>query len=104
MTNYGLFGKFTTAPENRDALIDILTQASKLMEGAEGCHSYIVSKDNNDATATWVLELWTSEEAHDASLSIEGVRELIAQAMPLLTDAPMGVSVLPIAGKGLIAC
>lgn len=101
MSNYALFGKFSTAPENRDTLIEILIQASKLMEKAEGCQSYIVSKDNNDETATWVLELWTSEEAHDASLSIEGVRELINQAMPLLTDAPMGVSVSPIGGKGL---
>ncbi len=101
MTNYGLFGKFTTTPENRDALIAILAQAAALMENADGCHSYIVSKDTNDDTATWVLELWGSQEAHDASLTIDGVRDLINQALPLLTDAPMGVSVLPIAGKGL---
>lgn len=101
MTSYGLFGKFTTTPENREALIAILTQAANLMENAAGCHSYIVSKDNNDPSATWVLELWESEEAHDASLTIDGVRDLINQAMPLLTDSPLGVSISPVSGKGL---
>ena len=101
MTNYGLFGKLTTTAEDRETLVTILVQAADLMRNAPGCHTYIVTKDANDTGAVWVLELWDDQAAHDASLSLPGVRELISQAMPLLQGAPEGITVIPVAGKGL---
>lgn len=101
MTNFGMVGKLQASAENRDALADILSQASTLMQSEEGCSLYIVSKDADDDTTVWVMELWDSKEAHDDSLKREDVRALIGQAMPLLVGAPDGASLLPIAGKGL---
>lgn len=66
MAAFGMVGKLATAPQDRPALIAILTQA-----------------------------------AHDESLTLPAVRDLIAQAGPLLTDRPDGASLIPISGKGL---
>lgn len=101
MPGYGLFGKLTTEPQQRETLANILLEAAALMQDAPGCHSYIVSLDANDAGAVWVLELWDSKEAHDSSLSLPAVRELIARAMPLLKGSPQGISVTPLGGRGL---
>ncbi len=100
MAQYGLTGKFTTTSENRDRLIDILSSAADLMETAEGCQQYIVHKDANDTTATWVTEMWESKEAHDQSLSIEGVGDLIGSARPLITGISQ-IELIPMHGKGL---
>ena len=101
MSNYGMVGKLTTAPEDRDKLIDILTQAAEGMQDLEACHLYVVSKDADDDGAVWVMELWESKEAHDESLKLDSVRNLIGQAMPLLKGQPEGTTLIPVSGKGL---
>ncbi len=101
MSAFGMVGKLTTDAEDRDTVVDILTQAAKLMEDAEGCNLYVVSKDMNDDGVVWVMELWDSKEAHDLSLTLDNVRALIGQAMPLLKGDPSGASLIPISGKGL---
>ncbi|MEL6403744.1 MAG: antibiotic biosynthesis monooxygenase family protein [Chloroflexota bacterium] len=100
-SNFGMVGTLETAPENRDKLVDILTQAAALMEDIEDCHQYVVTKDADNERLVWVIELWTSKEAHDASLALPDVRALIGQAMPMITGTPSGASLVPVAGKGL---
>jgi quinol monooxygenase YgiN len=101
MIDYGLIGKLSTEPHDREALVSILTEGVELMKAAPGCHIYIVNKDANDEGAVWVIELWESKEAHDQSLTLPGVQELIARAMPLLKGLPEGITVIPVGGKGL---
>lgn len=101
MVNYGLIGKLSTEPRNRESLVNILAEGVKLMKDVPGCHTYIVTKDNNDEGVVWVMELWETEEAHDQSLYLPGVQELISKAMPLLNGKPEGISVIPVSGKGL---
>lgn len=101
MSQYGMVGKFTTAPEDRDQLINILTQAAEGMQDLETCLLYVVSKDADDDSAIWVMELWESKEAHDESLTLDSVRNLIGQAMPLLKGQPEGTTLIPVSGKGL---
>jgi quinol monooxygenase YgiN len=101
MADFGMVGTLATAPENREALLHILTQAADLMRDVDGCLLYAVCKDANDESLVWVMELWTSKAAHDESLSQPRVRELIGQAMPMLTGNPDGVSLIPVGGKGL---
>lgn len=101
MPNYGLIGKLSSAPENREALVNLLTQAADLMRKIASCHSYIVTKDADDPGAVWVIELWDSKEAHDDSLTAPEVRQLIGQAMPLLKGNPEGITLIPVSGKGL---
>lgn len=100
MPKYGLSGKIITEAQYRDSLVDLLSQAADLMATAEGCHSYIVSTIEGDESAVWVSEIWESKEAHDKSLSIAGVAELIAQARPMIRGMEQMV-LTPVHGKGL---
>jgi quinol monooxygenase YgiN len=88
MTKYGLHGKLQATAGNADKLAAILIKASELVATAKGCHLYVVGKDPTDENAVWVTEIWDSKEDHDNSLQVGGVKELIAQAMPLLDGRP----------------
>ncbi|NEM96067.1 putative quinol monooxygenase [Pontibacter burrus] len=97
-TRYGLHGKLTATEGNRDKLATILLEASKLVSTAKGCQLYMVSIDEADEDAVWVTEAWDSKQDHDNSLQVAGVRELIAQAMPLLAGMPQKGQELQILG------
>lgn len=102
MNKYGLHGKLKATAGNGDKLAAILLEASGLVSTAKGCNLYIVSKDKNDKDAVWVTEAWDSKEDHDNSLSVEGVRELISQAMPILDGQPeKGQELEILGGKGI---
>ena len=101
MVNYGMLGKLSTEPQDRETLVSILTEAAELMKDVDGFHTYIVTTDANDDGAVWVMELWESKEAHDQSLSLPAVRRLINKAMPILKGSPEGITVIPVSGKGL---
>lgn len=46
----------------------------------------------------YVTEIWDSKEDHDNSLKVEGVRELIMSAMPILDEQPTKGQELEILG------
>lgn len=100
MAKFGMVGKFLCDVKDRDNLVDILGDAANLMAAQEACTLYVISKDADDETAVWVMELWDSKEAHDQSLTLPGVRSLIEKAMPMITGTD-GASLLPVSGKGL---
>ena len=73
-----------------------------MVSSAEGCYLYFVSRDQDNEDAVWVTEVWNSEEDHNNSLKVKGVRELIAQAMPLLAGQPeKGQQLSVLGGKGV---
>lgn len=88
MKKYGLHGKLNATKGNVDRLADILIKASKLVSKAKGCQLYVIGKDESDPNAVWITEIWDSKEDHDNSLGVEGVKELIGEAMPLLNGQP----------------
>jgi len=102
MGKFGMYNKFTAHPGQRDRLVEQLLSAAKLMENATGCELYIVNTSPNEADIVWVTEVWESEEDHRASLSIEGVPELIERTMPLVAGPPEQIRVVPVGGKGLV--
>lgn len=98
-SQYGQVGTLQTAPENREDLVAILTKAADLMNDLDDCFLYYVSKDADDDTKVWVMELWATKEAHNQSLTKPEVRELISQAMPMIMSAPSGANLIPVGGK-----
>jgi quinol monooxygenase YgiN len=88
MNKYLLHGKLTAKEGEVEKLASILLEASRLVSTAQGCILYVVGKDQNDPTAVWITEIWDSKEDHDNSLKVEGVRQLIAQALPILDGPP----------------
>jgi quinol monooxygenase YgiN len=101
MNKYGLYGKFKAQKGKRDELVSILLQAAKLVSTAKGCHHYIIYKDTTDEDGVCVSEIWDSKEDHDNSLKIDGCKELISKAMPLIDGKPEGVPLEVIGGRGL---
>jgi len=95
---YGLIGKITVIPGQRDALISILVEG---ISGMPGCLSYIVAHDPADPDALWVTEVWESQESHLASLSLPSVQQAITRGKPLITGFAERFETRPVGGHGL---
>src|ERR1051325_8480811 len=95
---YGMIGKITTVPEQRESLIAILLEGTNAMPG---CLSYIIAKDTTDANAIWVTEVWESEQSHRASLSLPSVQQAIAKGKPLISGFGERFVTEPVGGQGL---
>jgi len=77
-------GTLGSAPGRRDELVAHLTRRSDALSQA-GCLVYEVGVDDEQPNTVFVVELWTDEEAHRASLSLPEVRASIADARRLLS-------------------
>ena len=97
---YGLIGKMTAAPGQRDALIAILLESSG--SDMPGCLSYIIARDPTDGDAIWITEVWDTKASHDASLSLPAVRGAIAKARPLIANFRDSIVTTPVGGYGLV--
>lgn len=95
---YGLIGKLTAKPGQRDLLQAILLESTRDMPG---CLNYIIAQDQADADALWVTEVWNSEASHAASLTLPAVTSAIARARPLIVGLSDRVVTRPIGGVGL---
>jgi len=95
---YGLIGKLTTAPGQRDALVAILTEGTAKMPG---CLSYVIALDTTEPDALWITEVWDKKESHQASLTIPAVKEAIAKGRPMIAGFSNRVETTPIGGVGL---
>ena len=81
---YGRFGKLVTRPGHRDAVVAILLRDVEQLRAA-GCDLYVVHVSPDHPDAVWVHEVWTTREAHRASLGLASVKQAISEAMPMLT-------------------
>jgi len=95
---FGLIGKLTVRPDQRDAFIAILMRGTSAMPG---CLSYIIAKDQEDEAAVWVTEVWDNQASHDASLSLPSVKQAIAEGRVMITGGGSRVTTIPVGGHGL---
>ncbi len=95
---YGLIGKITSVPGQRDALIAVLLEGTT---GMPGCLSYVVSRDAGDPDGIWISEVWDNAESHKASLSLPAVQEAIGKARPLIAGFSNRTELEPVGGVGL---
>lgn len=102
MNKYLLHGKLVAKQGHREELAAILIEASRLVATAKGCRLYAVGLDNNDPDSVFITEIWDSKDDHDNSLKVEGVREPIMKAMPLLDRPPTkGQEIEILGGAGI---
>ncbi len=85
---YLLQGKLKAKEGKAEELANILLEASKLVSTANGCKLYVIGKDKAEQNVVYVTEIWERKQDHDDSLNVEGVRELIRSAMPILDGQP----------------
>jgi quinol monooxygenase YgiN len=97
---YGLSGKISTRPGQRDAVIAVLLRDVQELE-AIGCDLYLVSVSHERPDVVWVTEVWASKDAHDASLQLPTVKQAIAEAMPMLTGEFEHVELSVVGGLGV---
>jgi quinol monooxygenase YgiN len=95
---YGLIGKITAVPGQRETLISILLKGTADMPG---CLSYIIARDTADPDAIWITEVWDSQESHQASLALPAVQEAIGQGRPLIAGFGERFVTEPVGGQGL---
>ena len=95
---YGLIGKISTVPGQRDALAAILIDGTQSMPG---CLSYVVAHDRSDDNGLWITEVWVSQASHKASLSLPSVQAAIAKGRPLIAGFTNRVETAPIGGSGI---
>lgn len=98
---YGRQGKLVAQPGQRGRLADILLRAAALVGQLPGCRQYTVAEDPANDTDLFIFEVWDSPDAHAASLKLEAVLALIAEARPLLGGPPQGGALTVLGGHGL---
>ncbi len=95
---YGLIGKIIATDGKRDELAQILLNGTAEMPG---CRSYVVAMDAENPNALWITEVWESQEAHTASLSLPAVQQAIAQGRPFIAGFGERFETKPLGGQGL---
>jgi quinol monooxygenase YgiN len=101
MKRFGLVGSFRAQPGQGDALADLLLQAAEALDANGDCELYVISRSPEDPDAVWVMEVWTSPEAHQASLEDPRIRDLITKARPMIAGFGERFELSPLGGKGL---
>jgi quinol monooxygenase YgiN len=99
MDRYGMCGKIVAKEGQRDALVEILLEASRIP--MRGCEVYIVCKSPTEADAIWVMEVWQSEADHQASFQLDSVKELITRARSVMAGGTESIRMVPVGGMGL---
>jgi quinol monooxygenase YgiN len=97
---YGLVNKLIAAPGKREALLEILVDASG---GMPGCLSYVVARDAGDENAIWVTEVWQSQADHEQSLMRPEVKAAIEKGRPFVAGFDVRAVTAPVGGHGLSA-
>jgi quinol monooxygenase YgiN len=97
---YGLIGKMTATPGQRDALAAILLRGTAAMPG---CLSYVIAADPAEPDALWITEVWDSAASHQASLSLPAIQAAIAAGRPLIAGFSHRTETVPLGGLGLPA-
>jgi len=99
MDRYGMCGKILAKEGQRDALLEILMEASQTP--MKGCEIYIVCKSPTEADAIWVMEVWQTEADHEASFKLDSIKALITRARPFMAGGTESIRMVPMGGKGL---
>ena len=92
---FGLIAKLTIVPGRRQDAIDLLASSTRDMPV---CFSYVIAKDAADENVLWVTEIWESQSAHDASLTLRAVQAVLPQVKPLIARFERIATTDPVAG------
>ena len=92
---FGLITKLTILSGHRPDVIDLLASSTRDMPG---CSSYVIARDAADENVLWVTEIWETQSAHDASLTLRAVQAIMPQVKPLIAQFERIATTDPIAG------
>jgi len=96
-----LINKLTAKPGKRDQVVKNLIESGKLFDDNAACVMYLVTESSDSPDDIWVVDLWTSEDAHSQALQAPELQPAIAETTPLLEGMPEQIEVRARGGKGL---
>ncbi len=94
-----LLNRLTAKPGQRQRVVEILLESGKLFDDNPACLLYLVSESTDDPNLVWVVDLWTSQEAHAEALEAPELRPFVEQAVPLLEGMPEQIEVRPVGAR-----
>jgi quinol monooxygenase YgiN len=98
----GLLYKMTAKPGLGKELAHLLLESAKLFDGNPDCVGYLVSEANDVPDVVWVLELWTTPQAHEDAIKAPDVQALVGQAFGCMVGMPEQVELTPVGAKALL--
>lgn len=85
---YALLNQLTTKPGARDEVVQHLVESGSVFDDNPECLLYLVSSPADQPTTIWVVDLWTSEDAHTEALRDPSLRPHVEATLPLLEGPP----------------
>jgi quinol monooxygenase YgiN len=101
MSKFSLFGKFIIQEGERDTMVDLLLEAADSMKNLDECEIYLVNISESEPNAVYVYEVWSNENAHQASLTLETTQTLIRRAKPIIAGMERVSTLEAMGGKGV---
>lgn len=101
MSKFSLFGKFIVQEGERDTLVNILLDAAESMKNLDECEIYLVNISEDEPNSVYVYEVWSNENTHQASLTLEATQTLIKRAKPIITRMERISTLKTRGGKGI---
>jgi quinol monooxygenase YgiN len=95
---FALVNRLLTKPGERDAVVENLLESGRAFDGNDACLLYLVTESVDEPDTIWVVDLWTSEEAHTDALRDPRLRPFIEATMPLLQAPPEQIELRPRGG------
>ncbi len=99
---YLLQGKLNAKGGHHEELENLLLKASSVVSKTKGCRLYVIGRDKAEPNAVHITEIWDSKADHDHSLQADGIREIIAKAMPIIDGQPAKGMELTLSGGHLV--
>jgi quinol monooxygenase YgiN/mannose-6-phosphate isomerase-like protein (cupin superfamily) len=93
-------------PGQGDALAELMLRVADGLRSTAGCELYVINRAPDDPDSVWITEIWSSQEAVDASLQeleTDAGKAQLAEVMALLDGPPERIDVNPLGGVGLLA-
>ena len=81
---YGLATFVQAHAGRREALVDVLTDISRLVHQSAGCLDYTISRVPENDDAVFITEYWSGRNEHRAMLELPGMFELLDRCAELI--------------------
>jgi quinol monooxygenase YgiN len=85
---FALLNRLTAKPGQRDEVVQHLVESGRVFDDNDACLLYLVTSPADDSSTIWVVDLWTSEDAHAEALRDPSLRPHIEATIPLLEGMP----------------
>lgn len=100
VSRVGRYAKATAKPGQGDALAELMLDVAATLNAFPGCELYVINRVVEEPDVIWVTEIWSDQEAVEASLSQARGSDLMPKVMAVVESFER-TDVVPVGGVGL---